>query len=92
MTREKTLRRLEQYMKQGMSKDDALTRLRESLVPAHSGPANSGKLAIMGHILRLRCRLELRDDGPNCLGRILREHSVDFVNRDDTRCLCTCLL
>lgn len=48
MTRERTLRRLEQYMKQGMSKDDALTRLRESLEPAHAGPANAGKLAIMG--------------------------------------------
>eukprot|EP01043_Picozoa_sp_COSAG02_P080698 COSAG02_NODE_19315_length_888_cov_2.983523_1_plen_217_part_01 len=31
MTREKTLRRLEQYMKQGMAKSDALKRLRESL-------------------------------------------------------------
>ena len=48
MTRERTLRRLEQYMKQGMSKDDALTRLKDSLEPAHSGPANPGKLAIMG--------------------------------------------
>eukprot|EP01046_Picozoa_sp_COSAG06_P040602 COSAG06_NODE_4934_length_3850_cov_14.047187_1_plen_75_part_00 len=47
-TREKTLRRLEQYMKIGMSKDDALTRLKESLEPAHSGPANAGKLAIVG--------------------------------------------
>ena len=48
MTRERTLRRLEQYMKQGMSKDDALARLRESLEPAHSGPVNAGALAIMG--------------------------------------------
>ena len=46
MTRERTLRRLEQYMKQGMSKDDALARLSESLEP-HSGPANPGALAIM---------------------------------------------
>ena len=48
MTREKTLRRLEQYMKQGMNKDDALARLKESLAPAHTGPANAGALAIMG--------------------------------------------
>ena len=48
MTREKTLRRLEQYMKQGMSEDSALTRLKDSLEPAHSGPVNSGNLAIMG--------------------------------------------
>ena len=48
MTRERTLRRLEQYMKQGMSKDDALTRLKESLEPAHSGPVNAGALAIIG--------------------------------------------
>ena len=48
MTREKTLRRLEQYMKQGMNKRDALKRLKDSLEPAHSGPANAGALAIMG--------------------------------------------
>jgi hypothetical protein len=47
MTREKTLRRLTAYMTQGMNKRDALKRLRESLEPAHSGPANAGKLAIM---------------------------------------------
>ena len=47
MTRERTLRRLEQYMKQGMNKRDALKRLKDSLEPAHSGPANAGKLAIM---------------------------------------------
>ena len=47
MTREKTLRRLEQYMKQGMSKDDAIERLRQSLEPPHSGPVNAGKLAIL---------------------------------------------
>ena len=47
MTREKTLRRLEQYMKQGMSKPDALKRLSDSL-QSNSGPANPGKLAIMG--------------------------------------------
>jgi hypothetical protein len=47
MTREKTLRRLEQYLKQGMNKRDALARLKQSLEPAHSGPANAGKLAIM---------------------------------------------
>ena len=47
MTREKTLRRLEQYMKQGMSKPDALKRLKDSL-QSNSGPANPGKLAIMG--------------------------------------------
>ena len=46
MTREKTLRRLEQYMKQGMSKSDALQRLNDSL-QSNSGPANPGKLAIM---------------------------------------------
>ena len=45
MTREKTLRRLEQYMKQGMSKDDALAQLKDSLEPTHSDPANAGKLA-----------------------------------------------
>eukprot|EP01046_Picozoa_sp_COSAG06_P001959 COSAG06_NODE_66_length_26393_cov_6.455161_2_plen_165_part_00 len=48
MTREKTLRRLEQYVKIGMSKDDAIERLRQSLEPPHSGPVNAGKLAIMG--------------------------------------------
>ena len=48
MTRERTLRRLEQYMKQGMSKPDALQRLKTSLEPAHSGPVNPGALAIMG--------------------------------------------
>ena len=48
MTRERTLRRLEQYMKIGMSKDDALTRLKDSLEPTHSGPVNAGALAIMG--------------------------------------------
>ena len=37
MTREKTLRRLEQYMKQGMSKPDALKRLNDSL-QSNSGP------------------------------------------------------
>ena len=47
MTREKTLRRLEQYMKQGMRKDDAIERLRQSLEPPHSGPVNAGALAIM---------------------------------------------
>ena len=46
MTREKTLRRLEQYMKQGMNKSDALKRLRESL-QSKGGPANPGKLAIL---------------------------------------------
>jgi hypothetical protein len=46
MTREKTLWRLEQYMKQGMSKPDALKRLNESL-QSNGGPANPGKLAIM---------------------------------------------
>ena len=45
---ERTLRRLEQYMKQGMSKDDALQRLGESLESPHTGPANPGALAIMG--------------------------------------------
>jgi hypothetical protein len=48
MTREKTLIRLTAYMTQGMSKDDALKRLKDSLEPAHSGPANPGALAIMG--------------------------------------------
>jgi hypothetical protein len=48
MTREKTLRRLTAYMTQGMNKRDALARLRESLEPAHMGPANPGALAIMG--------------------------------------------
>ena len=48
MTRERTLRRLEQYLKQGMNKRDALARLKQSLEPAHSGPANPGALAIMG--------------------------------------------
>ena len=47
MTREKTLRRLDQYMKQGMSKPDALKRLKDTL-QSNSGPANPGKLAIMG--------------------------------------------
>jgi hypothetical protein len=47
MTREKTLRRLEMYMRQGMSKPDALTRLKDSL-QSKGGPANPGKLAIMG--------------------------------------------
>ena len=36
MTRERTLRRLEQYMKQGMPKRDALARLRQSLEPPHT--------------------------------------------------------
>ena len=48
MTREKTLRRLEQYMKQGMSKPDALKRLSDSLQSDSGKPANPGKLAIMG--------------------------------------------
>ena len=47
MTRERTLRRLEQYVKQGMSKPDALKRLSDSL-QIKGGPANPGKLAIMG--------------------------------------------
>ena len=34
-------------MKQGMSKDDAFTRLKDSLEPTHSGPANAGALAII---------------------------------------------
>jgi hypothetical protein len=47
MTRERTLRRLEQYMKQGMPKRDALARLRQSLEPPHTRPANAGTLAVM---------------------------------------------
>ena len=47
MTREKTLRRLEQYMKQGMRKRDAFKRLKASL-ETRTGPANAGPLAIMG--------------------------------------------
>ena len=47
MTRERTLRRLEQYLKQGMSKPDALQRLSDSL-QSNGGPVNPGKLAIMG--------------------------------------------
>ena len=44
---EQVLRRLEQYMKQSLSKRDALTRLRDSL-RSDSGPANdSSKLAIL---------------------------------------------
>jgi hypothetical protein len=38
---------LEQYMKQGMNKPDALKRLSDSL-QSKGGPANPGKLAIMG--------------------------------------------
>ena len=38
--------RLEQYLKQGMSKDDALAHLRDS-VWSDSGPTNPGKLAIL---------------------------------------------
>ena len=56
MTREKTLRRLEQYMKQGMAKSDALKRLRESL-QVNKGPANSGKLAILTKDDKRRRRL-----------------------------------
>ena len=48
MTRERTLRRLTAYMSQGMSKSDAIERLRQSLEPPHTGPANPGALAIMG--------------------------------------------
>lgn len=47
LRREQVLRRLEQYMKQGMNKGDALTRLKQSL-RATSGPANAGPLAILG--------------------------------------------
>ena len=47
LRREQVLRRLEQFLKQGLSKQDALTRLRESLRP-NSGLANdSSKLAIL---------------------------------------------
>jgi hypothetical protein len=47
LRREQVLRRLEQYMKQGLSTKDALTRLRESL-RSNSGPANDrSKLAIL---------------------------------------------
>ena len=47
LRREQVLRRLEQFLKQGLSKRDALTRLRESL-RSDSGPANdSSKLAIL---------------------------------------------
>jgi hypothetical protein len=47
LRREQVLRRLEQYMKQSLSKRDALTRLRESL-RSNSGPANDrSKLAIL---------------------------------------------
>ena len=47
LRREQVLRRLEQYMKQGMKKANALTRLKQSL-RATSGPANAGPLAILG--------------------------------------------
>ena len=47
LRREQVLRRLEQYMKQGMNKANALTRLKQSL-RATSGPANAGPLAILG--------------------------------------------
>jgi hypothetical protein len=47
LRREQVLRRLEQYLKQGLSKRDGLTRLRDSL-QSTSGPANdSSKLAIL---------------------------------------------
>ena len=46
LRREQVLRRLEQYLKQGLSKPDALKRLKDSL-QSNSGPANPGKLAIM---------------------------------------------
>ena len=47
LRREQVLRRLEQFLKQGLSKQDALTRLRDSL-RSNSGPANdSSKLAIL---------------------------------------------
>ena len=46
LRREQVLRRLEAYVKQGMSQPDALARLRESL-QAKSGPANAGPLAIL---------------------------------------------
>ena len=46
LRREQVLRRLEQYMKQGMNKRDALTRLTQSLDTQR--PANvSSQLAIM---------------------------------------------
>lgn len=44
MTREKTLRRLEQYLKNGMSQDDALQRTLDSL---DTEKTNTGALAIM---------------------------------------------
>ena len=47
LRREQVIRRLEQYLKQAMSKSDSLARLRASL-QSNSGPANPGKLAIMG--------------------------------------------
>ncbi len=43
---EQVIRRLEAYVKQGMSQPDALARLRESL-QRKSGPANDGPLAIL---------------------------------------------
>ena len=46
LRREQVIRRLEAYLKQGMSQPDALARLRESLRPK-TGPANDGPLAIL---------------------------------------------
>ena len=46
LRREQVLRRLEAYLKQGMSKFDSLARLRASL-QSNSGPANPGKLGIL---------------------------------------------
>ena len=46
LRREQVLRRLEAYLKSGMSKPNALARLRASL-RSDSGPANPGKLAIL---------------------------------------------
>ena len=46
LRREQVLRRLEAYLKSGMSKPNALARLRDSL-RSDSGPANPGKLAIL---------------------------------------------
>ena len=46
LRREQVIRRLEQYLKQGQSKRDALARLKKSL-QAKTGPANEGPLAIL---------------------------------------------
>ena len=46
LRREQVLWRLEQYLKQGMSKPNALIRLRDSL-RSDGGPTNPAKLAIL---------------------------------------------